>query len=31
LKAHRATEEDVVLREEVVPQKVFFSVGEGGR
>jgi hypothetical protein len=30
LKAQRCRDEDVVEREEVVPQNVFFSVGEGG-
>lgn len=31
LKAHRCRDDDVVERDEVVPQKLFFSVGEGGR
>ena len=31
LKAHLWSDDDVVDREEVVPQKLFFSVGEGGK
>lgn len=31
LKPRRGIEDDVVDREDVVPQKLFFSVGEGGR
>ena len=29
--AHRCNDEDVVDRDAVVPQKFFFSVGEGGK
>lgn len=31
LNAHLCRDEDVVDREDVVPQKLFFSVGDGGR
>lgn len=31
LKAHRWIDDDVVDRDDAVPQKLFFSVGEGGR
>lgn len=29
--AHRCNDDDVVDRDDVVPQKLFFSVGDGGR